>query len=219
MRTCIIVGAGAQGRVTLEAWRAAAPDARFVFVDDNTVLHGTDLLGAKVVGGLSCLTELEGEVVLAIGNNAARLALAERLSATPARTSWGTVVHPSAIVMPSARVAPGAVLLAGAIVNSQAVIGPHVIVNTGVIVEHDCKIDEGVSLSPGTRMGGRVHIGRGAFVATGVTLAPRMTVGAYSVVGAGAVVVNDVPERALAYGVPARVRGTIDASFDWTRVL
>lgn len=212
---CIIVGAGAHGRVTLEAWRAARPGARFVFVDDDPAAQGRELLGARVEGTLARATELGGEVVVALGHNEARLDVAARL----AGVRFGVVVHPSAVIAPSASLAPGAVVLAGAIVGTEARVGEHAVLNTGVIVDHDGVIERGASLSPGTRSGGRVFVGEGAFVATGVTLAPRVRVGAWSVVGAGAAVVRDVPERTLAYGCPARVVRAIDASFDPRRLL
>jgi acetyltransferase-like isoleucine patch superfamily enzyme len=44
-------------------------------------------------------------------------------------------------------------------------------------------------------------------------------VGAGAVVGAGSVVVADVAERTIVWGVPARKRGVVDASFDWKKLL
>lgn len=219
--TRVIVGAGGQGRVILENWRAAEPDARFVFVDDDAALHGTTILGAVVVGATAMSVELAragAEVVLAFGNNKTRLAVADRLTAG-GLSRWGTVIHPSAVVMPSATLGQGTVVFAGAVVNTGARLGEHVVVNTGVIVEHDSVVGRGASLSPGSRSGGRIEIGEGAFLATGVTVAPRVRVGAWAVVGAGAVVVRDIPERVLAFGVPARVVGGIDDAFDWQRLL
>jgi sugar O-acyltransferase (sialic acid O-acetyltransferase NeuD family) len=214
--TCVIVGAGAQGRVVLENWRAARSAARFVFVDDDPRLQGTRIMDAEVVGGLDALDALGGEVVLAVGNNRTRLALAARLSG---KVEWAKVVHPSAVVMPTASIGAGSVGFAGALGNTAANVGEHVIVNTGVIVEHDAVIASGASLSPGVRTGGRVEVGEGAFLSTGVTLAARAKVGAWSVVGAGAVVVKEIPPNTLAYGVPARVVSALDAAFDWSRVL
>lgn len=214
--TCVIVGAGAQGRVVLDNWRAARPGARFVFVDDDASLHKKTIMDAEVVGGLDALDALGGEVVLAIGNNRTRLALASRLAAN---VKWATVIHPSAVVMPSATVRDGTVVFAGAVINTAANVGEHVVVNTGVVIEHDAVIGAGASLSPGVCSGGRVTVGEGAFIATGVTLGPRTNVGAWAVVGAGAVVVKDIPSRTLAYGVPARVVGAVDDAFDWSRVL
>lgn len=212
-----IVGAGAQGRVVLENWRAAHPDSRFFFLDDDEKLHGTKVLGVDVAGSVASIASLPAdvEIVIAVGDNRRRLEIAQRLGSVP----FGTVIHPSAVVMPSATIGPGSVVFAGAIVNTEARIGEHVVVNTGVILEHDAVIGRGASLSPGTRSGGRVQVGEGAFVSTGVTLAPRVKIGDYAVIGAGAVVVRDVPANTLAYGVPAKAIRTIDASFDFKRLL
>lgn len=211
----VIVGAGAQGRVTLEAWRAARPNGRFLFLDDDPAAQGREILGARVEGTLDRARELGGEVIVALGDNRTRLDVAARLG----DVHFGVVVHPAAVISPSATLGRGTVVLAGALVGTEARVGEHVVLNTAVVLDHDGVVERGASLSPGTRCGGRVFVGEGAFVSTGTTLAPRMRVGAWSVVGAGSVVVRDVPERALAYGCPARVVGPIDASFDPRRLL
>src|SRR5258708_9852404 len=184
----VVVGAGAQGRVVLDNWRAEHPDDDFVFVDDDATRHGSTILGAKVVGPLADLPALGGEAVIAIGNNDARLRIASQWDG---KVAWGRVVHPSAVVMASASISEGTVVFAGAIVNTQATLGAHVIVNTGSLIEHDCVFEDGTSISPGCRMGGRVRAGRGSFLGAGVTLAPRASIGAWTMVGAGAVVVGD----------------------------
>lgn len=213
----VIVGAGAQGQVVLEVWRAQHPRDTFAFVDDNPALCGMEILGAKVQGPVALLEGLDGEAVLALGNNRTRLALASTWR--DRGLHFGTVIHPSAVVSPSARIGEGTVVFAGVVVNTGARVGSQVVLNTGVIVEHDCVIHDGSSLSPGARMGGRVVIEEGVFISTGVTLAPRVRVGARSVIGAGAVVVSDLPPDVLAYGVPARVARSIEDGFDWRSVL
>lgn len=213
---CAVVGAGAQGRVVLESWRAAEPGASFAFLDDAPDAAGRLVLGVEVLGGTALLAGLGCRVMLGIGRNPARLALGARLAEMGAR--FATVIHPSAVISPSASLGPGAVVLPGAVVHTEARIGAHVIVNTGAVVEHDCILEDGASLCPGARMGGRVRIGRGAFVATGATLAPRVTVGEGAIVGAGAVVVSDVPAGTICYGVPARVVREIRPG-DWDRAL
>ena len=215
-----IVGAGAQGRVIAEMWRAQHPGAALGFLDDDPALHGQRVLGLLVAGPVERLADQHGrdaEVMLGIGHNARRLSLADRWDAHG--IAWGRVVHPSAVVAPSAEIGAGTVVFAQAAVNAGARLGRHVVVNTSVVVEHDCVIGDGAYLAPGACMGGRVEIGRGAFLAVGATLAPRVSVGAGAVIGAGAVVMEDIPAAVLAYGAPARVVQALDASFDWSRLL
>jgi len=222
--TWLIVGAGAQGRLTLELLRATASGEPVWFVDDDPALAGSRVGGVEVVprAGLAARVGDEGaRVVIAVGDNPTRLRLAAALRGElgDERSSFGTLVHPAAVVAPSAHVGGGSVVFAGAVVQSGARVGAHVVVNSGAIVEHDCTIEDGASLSPGCCMGGRVHVGTGAFVGVGATLCPRITVGRGAIVGAGAVVTADVPPETLAYGVPARPVRAVAPERDWKRLL
>ena len=55
-----------------------------------------------------------------------------------------------------------------------------------------------------------VTIKRNAYVGTGAIILPGVTIGQSAVIGAGAVVASNVPPRAIAVGVPARIVGTVD---------
>ncbi|MBN1658751.1 MAG: acyltransferase [Anaerolineae bacterium] len=57
---------------------------------------------------------------------------------------------------------------------------------------------------------GKVTIGRGTCLGHQVTVMPGVTVGEYSLVGACSLVTKNIPPRSFAYGVPARVAGTIE---------
>jgi acetyltransferase-like isoleucine patch superfamily enzyme len=50
-----------------------------------------------------------------------------------------------------------------------------------------------------------VTVGFGADIGTNATLLPGVRVGAHAIIGAGAVVTSDVPDYAVAAGVPARI--------------
>lgn len=56
----------------------------------------------------------------------------------------------------------------------------------------------------------RTEIGEGAFVGSDTMLVAPVKVGRGAKTGAGSVVTHDVPDGALAYGVPARVKGEKD---------
>jgi sugar O-acyltransferase (sialic acid O-acetyltransferase NeuD family) len=214
----LIVGAGAQGRITLEILRSSRPDDEFLLADDDERCVGRQVLGMDVVARRSlCPADLDRRVVVAIGNNLVRLRVAAGLGA--AGWIFGNAVHASAVVLPSAVLGVGVCLCPGAVVGSGATVGDHALINTAAVVEHDCRIEEGASLSPGVRMGGRVTVGRAAFIGTGATLNPRVRVGAGAIVGAGAVVTDDVPPGVVAYGVPARVIRPVEPNSDWEKLL
>lgn len=219
MHKTLIFGCGAQGRIVLELLRAQGRSEGIEFVDDNPTFWGMAIHGARI-GGFDHVKNYDRdqcEVIVALGHPSRRLKLAQRLAAHGFR--FMNAVHPSAIVAPSAKMGVGNVVSAGSIINTDAQIGSHTLINTSVVVEHDCRIEDGATLSPGVTMGGRVLIKERAFLGVRAVVLPRMTIGADSIVAAGSVVTKDVPERALVVGVPARVRGQIDDSFDWNRVL
>ena len=55
-------------------------------------------------------------------------------------------------------------------------------------------------------------IGEGAFIGSDTLLRAPVTIGKDAVTGAGSVVTHDVPDCALAYVVPARLKKTRDHS-------
>lgn len=75
----------------------------------------------------------------------------------------------------------------------------------------DAQVGEDTNIGAGTVTcnydGERKHrtvIGEGAFIGSGAMLVAPVTVGRRAKIGAGSVVTHDVPDDALAYGVPAR---------------
>ena len=52
---------------------------------------------------------------------------------------------------------------------------------------------------------GAIRISDGAWLGAGVIVLSGVTIGKGAVIGAGAVVTHDIPDRAVAVGVPARV--------------
>jgi sugar O-acyltransferase (sialic acid O-acetyltransferase NeuD family) len=192
----VVIGAGGHAKVVISTLTARGLVIGAVF-DDDATKWGMDAQGARV-GRIE--RERGGRGIIGIGDNTRRREMASVLN-----FEWQTVVHPSAYVHPSAKLGRGTVVFAGAVVQPDAVIGDHVIVNTGATVDHDCIVGDYAHLAPGVHLAGAVHVGEGAFLGIGSVVVPGVTIGRWSTLGAGAVAIRDLPDGAVAVGVPAMV--------------
>lgn len=203
----VLIGAGGHAKVVADLILRVGSYEIVGFLDDDPATWGRTILGLPVLGGHERLPALRAEgaarCLVAVGDNRARLALAEQAAALG--YSFPVAIHPRATVAPSARLGPGTVVAAAAVVNPEAVVGNHAIINTGAIVEHDNRLGEGVHISPGAVLCGGVTVGDHGHVGAGARVIPGVCVGSDCVIGAGAVVIRDLPDRVVAVGVPARV--------------
>ena len=207
MTRLVIIGAGGHGRVVAEAAMACGSWGAIEFLDARwPALQSSG--DWDVVGADSMISERApgASVIVAIGDCAARLRRVDELCA--AGVNVANVIHPSAMLSSSARLGSGTVVLPGVVVNHSAIVGRAVILNSGAIVEHDCVLGDGVHVCPGVAMGGNVRVGARSWIGIGSAIKQGVAIGDDVVVGAGSVVVSDLPNNAIAFGVPARVRRT-----------
>lgn len=169
----------------------------------NTILRGKTVIGRHCQIGPNAL--LEDSV---IGDRCRVLAsVVER-----AVMEEGSDVGPFSHLRPGAHLGPGAhVGNFGEVKNSR--LGP------GAKVGHfsyvgDAEVGTGANIGAGTVTcnfdGKRKHrtvIGEEAFIGSGTMLVAPVRVGRRAMIGAGSVVTRDIPDDAVAYGVPARERG------------
>jgi len=195
-----IIGAGGHGKVALRAAQTQGYRVAAVFDDDSDRI-GHSVCNVPIVVGVAALrTQPLRPTLIAIGDNARRLELAEQL-----QLRWLTLVHPAAFVDAEATIGYGTIVLARAVVQVDAVIGDHAIVNDNATVEHDCFVGVGAHVSCNACLTGGVHVGQGALIGAGAVILPGLQVGDFAIVGAGAVVTADVPARATVVGNPARL--------------
>lgn len=202
----IIVGAGGQGAIVADALlraREAGADVDAIgFVDDH--LSGK-ILGLPILGTIASLGSMSHDgIVVAVGDNAKRRALCERLIQRGERLVVAR--HPWTSIAPDAAIGEGSMISAGATVTPRATIGRGVLLNTKSCVDHDSVVGDFAHISVGATVAAKVIIGAEAMIGVGASVLSECRVGARSIIGAGAVVVRDIPDDVVAYGVPARAR-------------
>jgi len=202
----VIWGAGGHGLVVAEMARLGGEYDPVGWLDDvNPERQGSTHGGLPVLGGREQLDGLHDRgvhhIALAMGRCEARLRLADLVRRHEYQLP--ALVHPRASVGAGVGIGPGTIIKAGAIIDVECTIGATVIIAPAV-VGHGSIVEDGVLLSGGVTLAGNVRVGRGSLIGAGATLRDRVRVGAGCLIGAGAVVLRDVEDGCVAYGVPAR---------------
>lgn len=204
----IIIGAGTYGEVYLAYLQEAGIEV-VGFLDDDPHFLGIEVRGVPVLGPVSMLETLKETdgieaVYCPLGNNKLRvkfLTWARELGyETP------NYIHPSVIISPNVMIGNGVYILLGTTIMPHAIINDYVMISMGVHLAHHTVLDEGVFLSTGCNFGASIHAHKYAYCGISSTIMTGLHVlGEDCLIGAGAVVIRDVPDKAVMAGVPAKV--------------
>ena len=124
----------------------------------------------------------------------------------------------------------------GAKIGKNCNIGKDVYIDTNVEVGDNCKIQNFATLYQGLKVGNDVFIGphvcftndmypraaiwdeerlektvvcNGASIGANSTIIAGITIGKYAMVGAGSVITGDIPDNALVFGNPGKIKGFV----------
>jgi UDP-2-acetamido-3-amino-2,3-dideoxy-glucuronate N-acetyltransferase len=136
----------------------------------------------------------------------------------------GTKIWHFCHIMPRAQIGERCNIGQNVLVSSDVILGSNVKIQNNVSLYTGVMVEDDVFLGPSmvftNVINPRSHVNRkdeykttlvrkGASIGANATIVCGITLGKYCFVGAGSVVTRDVPDYALVYGLPARVRGWV----------
>jgi len=134
----------------------------------------------------------------------------------------GTKIWHFSHIMSGARIGKNCTIGQNVNIGGRAVVGSHVKIQNNVSIYDEVSLEDEVFCGPSMVFTNVVNprseivrkdeykptlVRRGATLGANCTILCGNTIGRYAFVGAGAVVTKDVPDYALAVGVPARIAG------------
>jgi len=112
----------------------------------------------------------------------------------------GAILEDNVIVGDNCFIGEYAHITAGTIIEDSVYIGAKVLMINSEKIAHMRKYEEKLTGS---------YIKRGARVSPGAILLSGVKVGKNALVGTGALIVHDVPDREIHFGIPAKKRGNV----------
>lgn len=152
-----------------------------------------------------------------------------------------SVVDDGAVIGEGSKVWHFCHVFTGAKIGRNCVVGQGCSIASKVVIGDGCKLQNGISVYDCVTLEDDVFCGphmiftnvnnprafierkdeyretrvrKGASIGAGAIIVCGVTVGKYAFIGAGAVVTKDVPDYALVYGNPARLRGWVSREGD-----
>ena len=209
MQDLVIIGAGGVGREVawvIEQINNLKPTFNVLgYVDDNEALHGNNINGHKILGGIDYLLNMNNNisVICAIANYKVKKNIINKLSLS--EFQYPSIIHPDVYINNTNTVGKGCVIYPGVIVTTNIKVGDYVIISPKCGIGHQVVIEDYCSVLWNVNISGNVKIEEGCLIGSGATIIQNRVIGRETIVGAGAVVVNNIPGNCTAVGIPAKV--------------
>lgn len=141
--------------------------------------------------------------IIAIGDNAIRANMHQRILDIFNDFKFVNAVHPNAIVAADVSFGKGTVVMPGVVINSATKIEDFCIVNTKALLGNSSKLRSYSSLGPGVSVGSNVEVKEYSAISLGAKIKDNLTVGKHTVIGAGSIVDHNIGSEKVAFGCPA----------------
>lgn len=196
-----IIGCGGHCKVVLDALMQAPHQYKLSLCDSNAALLGKKINEFIIDSTFDSLSDFNGFVHIAIGNNKIREQIVNLLHKD---AELLTIIHPAAIISPSANIKSGSLITAGAILGPESEVGKACIINHAAVIDHEVKIGDYCHIAPNSTLGGNVKVGNQVLIGAGAVVLPNLTIGDGAIIGAGSVVTKSVKVNSIVMGIPAK---------------
>jgi sugar O-acyltransferase (sialic acid O-acetyltransferase NeuD family) len=140
-------------------------------------------------------------VVIAIGDPCARKRVVESL---PPKTTYTTIIHPSAVISDWVEIGEGSIVTAGTILTCNIKIGKHAHLNLHTTIGHDCIVGDFFTTGPAANISGNCNFGDCVYFGTNSTVRQGVKICDNVTIGMGGVVVKDITEKGVYIGNPLK---------------
>ena len=206
-----IIGAGELGLQALHYAELSGQYSVIAFFDDNTKedINGLPILGTIEELSSQYSTGAFDKVFISLGYRhlLKRKSLYDNIKSLS--IPLGSIIAPNVFIDPSASIGEGCLLYPGVIIDKQVTIAPNVILNLGCVISHDSKVCSHSFFAPHVTVAGFSTIGEKCFICCGSTIINDIEITQDVVLGAGSLVVKNITESGLYFGVPARKQGLV----------
>lgn len=210
MKDIVIIGAGGFAREV--AWliedinKISNQWNLLGFIDENIQNHGEIINGYKVLGGFEFLEDKDDiYYVCAIGKSMIRERIVKE-KCEKLEIKAATLIHPSVIMSKNHNtIGEGSIICAANILTVNIKIGKHSIINLDCTIGHDTRIRDFTTVYPNCNISGNCIVGKCTEIGTGTQVIQGKSIGDNCILGAGSVVINDINDKCVVVGVPAKV--------------
>lgn len=195
MKDILIIGAGGIGRETawiIEEINEVKPTWNLLgYIDENSEMHGKELNGYKVLGGLEVLEKLEEKpyVVVAIANCSVKKSIVTKLGE---KYNFATIIYPTVKVSKFIQIGQGTIIYPGVILTVNTKIGNYVLISGNCTIGHDTVIGDYSSLLWGSNFSGYDTVGESCFIGVGSKVIQGIDISKENKISAGITVIEDV---------------------------
>lgn len=195
MKDILIIGAGGIGRETawiIEEINEVKPTWNLLgYIDENSEIHGKELNGYKVLGGLEVLEKLEEKpyVVVAIANCSVKKSIVTKLGE---KYNFATIIYPTVKVSKFIQIGQGTIIYPGVTLTVNTKIGNHVLISGNCGIGHDTVIGDYSSVLWGSNFSGYDTVGESCFIGVGTKVIQGINISKENKISAGITVLEDV---------------------------